>query len=153
MITKITTLVIFLTAWLCLAGLAPAQEPIPFDEIVDADLYVIRPGDQLVVMFLKSKIASLTLTVDPEGRVVHETIGVLNLAGKSLNEAKSTIKEIIQPLYNVADIAVSTAGPRVVSITVMGEVREPGTYRGYTSQRVSEIIARPAASCRTALAA
>jgi protein involved in polysaccharide export with SLBB domain len=43
-------------------------------------------------------------------------------------------------LYNADDIVISVVGVYPVAVQVTGMVRRPGTYIGYTSQRVSELI-------------
>ena len=71
-----------------------------FDQAVDADRYLMRPGDKLVVTFVKTKIASLILFVDPEGRIAHETVGVFDLAGKTLSEARAILDAALRAPTN-----------------------------------------------------
>ena len=111
-----------------------------FDEPVDPDRYLIRPGDQLVVTFIKVRLAPLTLTVDPEGNIVDPTLGVINLSHATLSQAKATLADIMQDLFKVEQTAISVSGPARVSIAVTGAVALPGLYTVFTSQRVSEVI-------------
>ncbi len=111
-----------------------------FDEPVDPDRYLIRPGDQLVVTFIKVRLASLTLTVDPEGNIVDPTLGVMNLSGTTLSQAKKILTDVVQDLFKVEQTAISVSGPARVSMAVTGAVASPGRYSVFTSQRVSEVI-------------
>lgn len=111
-----------------------------FDQPIDPDIYLIRPGDDLVVTFVKAKLAPLTLKVDPEGKVVDATLGVFDLSRKTLSEAKKMLRKVLRELYNVDEIAISATGPTKVGIPVSGAVLSPGLYTAFTSQRVSEII-------------
>jgi protein involved in polysaccharide export with SLBB domain len=113
-----------------------------FDQAVDADQYLIRPGDRLVVTFVKTKIPALILFVDPEGRIAHETVGIFDLAGKTLTQARTILDEAIRLVYYADELSISILEPREVTISVNGAVANPGLYRGLTSQRVSEIIER-----------
>lgn len=111
-----------------------------FDHPIDPNIYLIRPGDKLVVTFVKAKLASLTLSVDPEGKVVHRTLGVFDLSHRTLSEAKGILRKALRELYNVDEMAISVTEPAKVGIPVSGAVESPGLYTAYTSQRVSEII-------------
>ncbi len=111
-----------------------------FDQPINPDIYLMRPGDELVVSFIKAKLLPLTLVVDPEGKVIDATLGVFDFSHKTLSEAKETLRKPLRELYNVDEIVISVTGPSKVSIAVSGAVQSPGLYTSYTSQRVSEII-------------
>lgn len=111
-----------------------------FDQPIDQSLYLIRPGDKLIVTFIKAKLAPLTLSVDPEGKVVNATLGVFDLSHKTLFEAKGILRKALRELYNVDEMAISVTEPAKVGILVSGAVAAPGLYTAYTSLRVSEII-------------
>ena len=111
-----------------------------FDQPIDQNIYLIRPGDKLVVTFIKAKLAPLTLSVDPEGKVVNATLGVFDLSHKTLFEAKGILRKALRKLYNVDEMTISVTKPAKVGIPVSGAVASPGLYTAYTSQRVSEII-------------
>jgi len=112
----------------------------PFDQPVNPDLYLIRPGDTLQVIFIKSKIKPVQLIVDPEGKIVDETLGIFDLSHTSLTQARVILEKSLKENYNVREISISISSPRLVTVTIYGAVVKPGIYKGYTSQRVSEII-------------
>ena len=116
------------------------EETKKFNSPVDPQLYLMRPGDNLVVTFINSKISAITLEIGPEGKIVDETIGLIDLQNKTLAYAKNILSEKLQILYNVKDIQISVTNPREVSIAIYGAIRRPGIYSGYTSDRVSQII-------------
>lgn len=111
-----------------------------FDQAVDADQYLIRPGDKLIVTFVKTKIPTLTLFVDPEGRIAQETVGIFDLAGKTLSQARAILDEALRAVYYADELSITILEPREVTIPVTGAVANPGLYHGLTSQRVSEMI-------------
>ncbi len=132
---------IYLFLLLSVGLLVQAEENIhPFDSPVNPESYLIRPGDKLMITFINSQVKSLTLEIDPEGKIVHETIGLINLQNRTLAFAKTKLVEILKKLYNVKSIEISITAPRQVSIAVYGAVLNPGVYRGMTSDRVSDII-------------
>lgn len=111
-----------------------------YDTPIKPDRYLIRPGDILTVTFIGTQIAPLTLTVDAEGQVVHSTLGVFDMRGKTLSEVRTELDAAMGRLYRAEKIVISVGKPRLVGIRVGGSVVKPGLYAAYTSQRVSELI-------------
>jgi len=117
------------------------QSVIPFfDAPIDPDIYLIRPGERLEVIFINAKLPSLALTVDAESRIVHQKLGIFDLAGRTLSEARQLLLEPLTRLFNADQIDISIRNVYPVSIQVTGAVERPGRYVGYTSQKVSVII-------------
>ncbi len=121
---------------------AQSKDAPQFDRPINPDLYMIRPGDRLLITFVKSKLASDTLIVNAEGKVVDQTLGVLDLSRTSLSQARGILSDALVKLYNVPDIVISINEPRTAAVSISGAVRHPGLYFGYTSQRVSDIISK-----------
>lgn len=111
-----------------------------FDEPINSEVYLIRPGEELLVTFLKAKLGPLTLTVDPQGRIVHPTLGLFDLSHRTLSEARVLLAGALATLYKVEQIEISVLKPQRTAVQVSGAVVRPGMYMGYTSHRVSEII-------------
>lgn len=118
-----------------------SQETKPlFDNAINPDLYMMRPGDQLEVSFINSNLKSIKLTINPESNIIHETIGLIDVKGKSLSETKTILLTILKKLYMVENISISITEPRPISIAVYGAVRRPGFYQAISSERVSSVI-------------
>lgn len=111
-----------------------------FDEPIDADRYLIRPGEELRVSFIRAKIGDLVLRVNPEGRVIHQTLGVFDLSDRTLTEARSQLMPVLDRMYSADSIVIAVDEPRRTAIMISGSVKQPGMYKAYTSQRVSELI-------------
>jgi len=114
--------------------------PRPFDEPVNPERYLIRPGEKFEVVFVGTSLPNLDLKVTTEGQVVHSGFGVVDLSGMTLSKAREALTSVLAPLFNADRIVVSVASIYPVPIQVSGMVNRPGTYYGYTSQHVSEII-------------
>ncbi len=127
---------------LILIGVAAAQDAPPASTPVNPELYLIRPGDKLTITFVKSSLQPLSLKVDPESRLVDETLGVFNLTGMTLAQTRTMLAEVLKRLYNVEEMAISISEVRSVRISITGSVRRPGSYKGFTTERVSDLIAR-----------
>lgn len=133
----------FLGAILILAVISNAygqDRTVEFDQPVDANQYIIRPGDKLTITFLKANIEPLKLVVDPEGRVIHGQLGMFDLSHKTLTEAKQILKTAIKTLYKVENVVISITDPLLVRFSITGAVQFPGFYEGYTSQRISDAV-------------
>lgn len=113
-----------------------------FEQPVDASVYLLHPGDQLTVTFIRSDLSEMKLTVNAEAEIVNQQLGVINVSGLTLTTARNKILEALQAVYNVKDILISIDKPRMSSYSVRGAVQEPGVYRSYNSKRVSDIIAQ-----------
>jgi len=111
-----------------------------YDQPVDPAIYMIRPGEELTMTFVRAKLGSISLAVGPEGEVVHSTLGKFNFSGYNLEQARAELIEVASDLFNADEITISVSDPRRVAIVVSGAVVNPGTYYGITSQRVSEVI-------------
>jgi len=111
-----------------------------FDEPVDPAIYLVRPGERLTVTFVGAKIGPLTLTVDPQGQIVDQTLGVFDLSRRTLGEVRDILEATLADHYRADQIEISVSEPRRVAVQVSGAVAHPGTYKGFTSHRASEVI-------------
>ncbi|PWB75283.1 hypothetical protein C3F09_02680 [candidate division GN15 bacterium] len=112
-----------------------------YDRPVNPDLYLIRPGEVLTVTFLKTNLPVLKLTVNAEGKLVHPTLGLYDLRGMTLAQVRRRLQEPLAQQYNAKEIDISIGPPTIVTISVLGAVARPGTYQGWTSERVGDMIA------------
>ena len=51
----------------------------------------MRPGDQLRATFIGARISPMTFGVDPEGRIVDQSLGIIDLSGTNLTEARERL--------------------------------------------------------------
>ena len=111
-----------------------------FDQPIDPELYLLRPGDKIDVIFLNSKLPPLSLTVNPEGKVIDQTLGIFDLTEKTLSQTKELLNNKLTSLFNVKEFVITISEPRPVTVSISGAVYHPGIYTAYTSDRVSGII-------------
>ncbi|MBD3403820.1 hypothetical protein GF420_13075 [candidate division GN15 bacterium] len=113
-----------------------------FDSPIDPERYLIRPGERLRITFVGAQLPSLTLTVNPDGKIANANLGVFDVRGQTLAQTRADLLPVLGDLYNADEIDISVGEPVRVAITITGEVRTPGLYIGFTSQLVSEFIER-----------
>jgi len=111
-----------------------------FDVPINPNIYLIRPGDNFEVTFIRANIPPLNLKVNAEGKIVDATLGEIDLSHTTFSDARNILKGVLKKMYNAGDIVVSVRETQQVSISISGAVENPGIYSGYTSQRVSELI-------------
>jgi len=113
---------------------------VQFDQPIAADQYIIRPGDELSVTFLRANIEPLTLTVDPEGRIIHGNLGLFDLSHRTLAQARQDLTEALRNLFKIDKIIISINRPVLMRYSIVGAVDSPGFYQGFNSQRVSDAV-------------
>lgn len=111
-----------------------------FSRPIDPDTYLIRPGEELQITFIQANIDKLNLTVNAEGKIIDETLGIIDLSGLTLSQARAILAGHLAGAYNAEQFDISTGKSRPVLISVTGAVKNPGVYTGYTSWPVSRII-------------
>lgn len=90
--------------------------------------YVLGPGDEVNVDIWGASQESITESVSPDGTITIEGIGVIKLGGLSVSQAKAKLKQVIGPRYQGSNIELTLGQTRTITISVMGEVKVPGTY-------------------------
>lgn len=90
--------------------------------------YVVGPGDELVVDIFGASQSSNKYKVSPEGNITIPRIGPIAVSGLSVDAAQSRIYQAMGQHYQNSSIKLSIGQTRTITVSVMGEVRVPGTY-------------------------
>ncbi len=112
----------------------------PVGNIVDDNYYLVGPGDVLIIQNLTALSQKNPIVISPENSVIVPRIGMLDLTGKTLADAKNMIIEAIKNSNPKAKVYISLYHPRNVVIEVSGNVEIPGTYTFPASFRISTVI-------------
>ncbi|KAA3617838.1 MAG: hypothetical protein D8M58_00175 [Calditrichaeota bacterium] len=107
---------------------------------LDADQYIIGPGDHFKVSIFGELEESFDFKVLPEGKVLIPTVGEIDLNDILLRDAKRRIKDAVSTNYINATVSVNLTGLRKFRVYYTGEVKAPGTYFAQGSDRLSDII-------------
>ncbi len=122
-------------------SLLPQQAWQNFDQPINPETYLIRPGEKFTVSFIGTTLKPLELVVDAEGAVTDPGLGRFDLAHKTLAQTRQLLSAPLLQYFRAREIVISVAEARPISIAVTGAVRSAGTYRVYSSQTVSDVIA------------
>lgn len=90
--------------------------------------YVLGPGDAVNVDIWGASQESVTEVITPDGTITIEGVGVIKLGGLSVSQAKAKLKRVLGPRYQGSNIELTLGQTRTITISVMGEVKVPGTY-------------------------
>ena len=95
--------------------------------------YQIGPGDNLIIDIYGYAENTYSLTVSPEGNIRVPHIGLVQISGLSIEEAKKNIRKKLSTVYttiltNETFVSISLGNIRSIKIIMIGEVFRPGTY-------------------------
>jgi protein involved in polysaccharide export with SLBB domain len=94
--------------------------------------YIVGPEDQLNISVYGNSVVDWKLDVSPEGNINIPGVGVLNVAGKTIEQATALIKsKLIANNYAIGrgtSVQVSLGNIRSIKVIMVGELVKPGTY-------------------------
>ena len=90
--------------------------------------YHLGPGDAVNIDIWGASQESITETISPDGTITIEAIGVVQLGGLSVSQAKARLRQVLGPRFQGSKIELTLGQTRTITVSVMGEVKVPGTY-------------------------
>ena len=90
--------------------------------------YVLGPGDVVNVDVWGASQETVSETISPDGTITIDGIGVVQLGGLSVGQAKARLKRVLGPRYQGSKIDLTVGQTRTITVSVMGEVKMPGTF-------------------------
>lgn len=94
--------------------------------------YIVGPNDQLNINVYGRSVANWKLTVSPEGNINIPGVGLVNVAGKSIEQATALIKSRLAAnnysINNGTTVQISLGNIRSIKVILVGEVVKPGSY-------------------------
>ncbi|WP_428330043.1 SLBB domain-containing protein [Mucilaginibacter sp.] len=94
--------------------------------------YILGPDDQLNVSVYGNSLANWKLNVSPDGNINIPGVGLLNVAGKTIEQATAAIKgKLLANNYAIGrgtNLQVNLGNIRSIKVIIAGEVVKPGTY-------------------------
>ena len=90
--------------------------------------YRLGAGDNVIIDVWGASQETFECMVSPDGVVVIEGVGPIQIAGQTVQQATATIKGKLGQHYSDCQFALSVADTRSIQVQVAGEVVMPGTY-------------------------
>jgi len=114
---------------------------LPIDGFVNPEDYYLGPNDILEVTISSATPITIPVIISPEGSIVINYVGEINLKNLTLAKAKEKIINEIKKKFKSNDISVILKSPRVFNVSVVGNVNFPGTFTVSAFDRVDRIVA------------
>ena len=94
--------------------------------------YILGPDDQLNINIYGNSLDNWKLTVTPEGNLNLPHVGVVNVSGKTIEQATAAIKsKLAANNYAIGrgtEVQVTLGDIRSIKVIIIGEVVKPGTF-------------------------
>jgi protein involved in polysaccharide export with SLBB domain len=94
--------------------------------------YIIGPDDQININVYGNSSVDWSLDVSPDGNINIPGVGILNVAGKTIEEVTRAIKtKLIANNYTIGNgtnVKVSLGDIRSINVILQGQLVKPGTY-------------------------
>lgn len=94
--------------------------------------YILGPNDQLNINVYGNSQVNWKLEVSPEGNINVPGIGIINVAGKTIEQATSIIKnKLTSNNYAIGrgtNVQVTLGNIRSIKVTMVGQLQRPGSY-------------------------
>ena len=108
----------------------------PNENMATPEDYKLGPGDQVIIDIWGASEASTKQTVSPEGSIIIPHVGQVQLGGLTIKAATQKIRKAVSARYSgiegsnpASDISVTLGKIRTIQVSILGEVKAPGTYR------------------------
>lgn len=119
------------------------EESFAFERKIDPNVYILGPGDELGLNILTSENITYPLKVTPTGDLFIPSVGVVHVAGYTLTQAISNVKDYIHThAYPGAKVNLVLVNVRVFKIQISGAVNKPGFVKVNPMERLSDIVIR-----------
>jgi len=122
-----------------LVAVACAHSPKPAPDVKYLD-YLVGPPDRLTVTVLPDPPMVEQVVVRPDGMITIQLIGDVPAGGKTTEQIAADIQNRISRFKRGALVTVALGGAESSMITVLGEVRNPGTFALTRQMRLSEAL-------------
>lgn len=119
---------------------AAAEPPVVLRGPVDADVYIVGPGDRFRITIVGPVVETHEGIVTPEGELVLPGIAAVSVAGRDLSTIKAMLRDRVAERYSEADVSVSLVEVRRFQVNVLGAVEKPGTYVATAMEPVGALI-------------
>lgn len=105
----------------------------PNMNLATPDNYILGPGDEVIIAVWGASENNIRKTISPEGDIMIDKMGPVNLNGLSVSEANKYLQQKLSKIYagiagEESSIKLTLGQIRSIQINVMGEVAVPGTY-------------------------
>lgn len=110
------------------------------DRPVDPKKYIVGPGDIFGIDIISLEKINVQIPVTPSGDLMIPQVGIINIAGQTLESAINNTTVFIKRRLTAADVNVALITIRTFMVPISGAVKKPGLYIITPVTRLDEII-------------
>jgi polysaccharide biosynthesis/export protein len=107
---------------------------------VDANIYMLGPGDKIFISVSGLEEVAFTLVIDQEGNLYIPKVGGIDLNNSTLSEGKDKIKSAINKYYKNVDVFVTLMDFRKIKVSLLGDVKYPSSQVLSANSRLLDLI-------------
>jgi len=113
----------------------------PLEGAISPDQYILGPGDELGISIIMGENLTLPIKITPTGDIFIPSVGLVNVSGLTLNNARKKVKAfIIENAFPSAKVNIALLNIRKFQIQVVGAVQKPGFIEISALDRLDKII-------------
>jgi len=107
----------------------------PINDPVSNSGYILDVDDEILINMVGGRSDSYVYKIDRSGSIAIKDIGMLSLAGLSLESANTLINKVLKDNFIETKAVISLSKVRDIEILITGQVHQPGVYilSGYSS--------------------
>ena len=99
-----------------------------FGHLATPQNYRLGAGDEVNIDIWGASQESISETISPDGYVTVEDIGLIQIGGLTVSQAKAKLRSVLGARFKDSHIELTLGQTRTITISVIGEVKVPGTY-------------------------
>lgn len=122
------------------AQATPTDGRVILEGAVDANSYIVGPGDRILIELWGIRDLSSEVEVNAEGRLSVPSVGAFAAGGEKLANLRDAVSARLRAIYPNLHANVSLVRPRTFLVNVVGAVARPGPYPATALTRVSSLI-------------
>lgn len=92
------------------------------------DDYILGAGDMVFVDISGASQLTFDGEISPEGNIFIEGYAPIHIAGLTLSQANAQVKRVLGKYFSGSTITLTVGQTKSITVNVMGEVENPGTY-------------------------
>ena len=119
----------------------PGRNALSLPGPVDPRIYLVGPGDLLLLQLWGRVSRSVPLEVGPEGTIMIPGAGTMNLEGRTLSEVREQVLTRVRSQFRGVNMDLRLARPRSFRVYLTGQVRSPGPVDANGTSRVGDALA------------
>lgn len=121
-------------------GKPGSPEPGPITVPVDAETYVVGPGDVFQLTLSGRVSFSDQIALGPEGDLIIPGTGLMRMTGLTLAEARQKVLRAVEPRFRGVRVDFQLVRVRLMRVFLTGDVKDPGSRQIAATSRLSEAL-------------